>query len=354
MNYSKGKIIGEHLVFYDSDWKKTNNKNKFQYYSVREYDNNGVISLKVNDFYKSGKLQMIGQYKDEAHKVKNGEFIYYYENGKVSAIGNFKDNKAFGEYKRYFENGNLRSLENYVDGRIHGDVYKYHDDGSLKNRSIFKDDELYKILAIYDREGNVIETEPYVNGNGYIPRYDSHMNLEKKSIYKNGVMKNFINYSDNNYYKIEFNNEGIRMNEVVYYDKNFKIIKELNLYHSGFIRQKIQFDKNKNIIKLVFAVIKNNEAFAEMSFTTFKKENDFLYYDSIVIMGAHEDGLIKSFQVSPHSDLSYTSGGISINGKKEYVVFTTTSEGLLKDFQVCKRRNNKCLKRKSKVIRIEN
>lgn len=140
VNYANGKIVGDYSVFFNSDWKKTNDRTKYQYYVNNTYDENGKKSLQVQNFYKSGSLQMLGQYQDEAHTIKTGDF------------------------EKYYESGNLKKIEYYENGKRQGITIEYTESGIIKRKREFEDGKLLNYLELRDNQGNPIKSEPFQNG----------------------------------------------------------------------------------------------------------------------------------------------------------------------------------------------
>lgn len=140
VNYANGKIIGDYLIFYDKNWKPTKDRNKYQYYRIKTYDKNGKLSLAVKDFYKSGQLQMLGQYEDEAQTIETGEF------------------------ERYYESGNLKSIRLYENGKQQGIATVYTEGGIVKRKMEYENGKLLNYLEIRDDQGKPLKSEAFQNG----------------------------------------------------------------------------------------------------------------------------------------------------------------------------------------------
>ena len=97
-----------------------------------------------------------------------GTLKYYYKNGKLQSEGNFKDGKLEGLFKVYYENGNLAAEANFKDGKFEGLAKVYYENGNLKSEIFFK-------------EGNPIS--------GY--QYDIH---GKKTKMTNAHLHNVVKY----------------------------------------------------------------------------------------------------------------------------------------------------------------
>ena len=118
----------------------TRDRNKYQYYRVKTYDKNGELSLAVKDFYKSGQLQMLGQYEDEAQTIETGEF------------------------ERYYESGNLKSIRYYENGKQQGIATVYTEGGIVKRKMEYENGTLLNYLEIRDDQGKPLKSEAFQNG----------------------------------------------------------------------------------------------------------------------------------------------------------------------------------------------
>ncbi|MGH2665780.1 toxin-antitoxin system YwqK family antitoxin [Flavobacterium sp.] len=123
----------------------------------------------VEDYYKSGKLQMKGTYKDLEINYPIGLFTYYYENGNKKQINSFDSNsKLDGEYTTWHENGKKETSSNYVNSRPEGIKTIWHENGNKNEIAeyIYTDsdpDHYYKILQFWDENNK----QTVINGNGF-------------------------------------------------------------------------------------------------------------------------------------------------------------------------------------------
>jgi TonB family protein len=117
-------------LFYNSDWKITN-EDKAVYYRESEYDlNDFKLDGKVYDYTLSGNLMMEGIY---LNGKRNGSFTFNYDNGKIKNEGNYENNRRIGNWKYYYANGQLKQIIIF------------------KNVSNTND---LSVVEFYDREGN--------------------------------------------------------------------------------------------------------------------------------------------------------------------------------------------------------
>ncbi len=68
-------------VYLDSTWNETTQDNYKYYRIIKDYYLEEDLYV-INDYYKTGVLQMQGTSKTKDYVSKEGVFIFYYENGK--------------------------------------------------------------------------------------------------------------------------------------------------------------------------------------------------------------------------------------------------------------------------------
>jgi TonB family protein len=105
----------------------------------------GQVYFNVTDYYKSGKLMLIGQSSNVYPVIFEGQQIAYYENGRKKSLSTYKRSRLNGIVQTYFPNGKL---------------YKV----SEPSEDIF----FNKVIANYDSLGKQLVTD----GNGYYKAYD--------------------------------------------------------------------------------------------------------------------------------------------------------------------------------------
>jgi antitoxin component YwqK of YwqJK toxin-antitoxin module len=121
---SCSQIFSQKVVttYYNPYWFLST-KEYSEYYRVARIDTlnykfNGI----VKDYYKNGKLQMIGTYKAN---VKQGEFLFYYPSGNLKTRGFYKDNLRWGIWTNYYENGKIKEVLVFNDSFL--SVLEYYD-----------------------------------------------------------------------------------------------------------------------------------------------------------------------------------------------------------------------------------
>jgi len=115
-------------IFYDSYWGKTNIKDSVKFYRTSTKLEN---LYKVEDYYISNKIQMIGHEVSLYQDSKTGHFQYFYENGNVFSEGNFEYNEREGVWKYYYENGKIWYQTFYYKGSKNGEMKSFYRSGEL-------------------------------------------------------------------------------------------------------------------------------------------------------------------------------------------------------------------------------
>ncbi|OQY00584.1 MAG: hypothetical protein B6I20_08555 [Bacteroidetes bacterium 4572_117] len=107
-------------------------------------------------FFKSGKLKVIGSYKN-GRRVGFWKFLY--ENGQEEQSGTYsKKGRPEGEWKWYFENGKLLRKEELTKGKLDGNYVEYDDNEAIVAKGLYvdglKEGEWYYHLGDIIEEGN--------------------------------------------------------------------------------------------------------------------------------------------------------------------------------------------------------
>lgn len=104
-------------------------------YEVVDGKKNG----KFKTYFKNGRLEMIGQIKEN---LNQGKWTYYYQSGKVESEGIFKDDLPDGTWKWFYENGNLREEGVYVKGNREGKWILYDANGKVKEEKMLQKNQI--------------------------------------------------------------------------------------------------------------------------------------------------------------------------------------------------------------------
>jgi antitoxin component YwqK of YwqJK toxin-antitoxin module len=182
-NFIKDKKDGFWIEYFDKNWSPSLNVNS-KYYRLIQYDNGRPIG-KVHDFYKSGKLQMVGQFESLEPEVKKGTFIWFEKNGMKSTIEYHSDSLKIET--SYYKNGQLQSDKLFVrkNNRL-----------SLENNSL------------YYKNGNLSWSETY-DSNSYFSGYYSGR--------KNGTINSEFVSSNQSSTKTEENRKGNKTTKWITY-----------------------------------------------------------------------------------------------------------------------------------------
>lgn len=131
---SKGHNHPRDTTFFDENWKKCNKKN-WVYCRLSTYDSLTKTYL-VEDFFRSGKLQMTGQFLNLRKEKKTGDFVWYYENGQVQSKSSYINDKGDGPTIAWFENGEVNYTGYFTKGKSEGKWTYYHKEEPRKSAEI--------------------------------------------------------------------------------------------------------------------------------------------------------------------------------------------------------------------------
>lgn len=161
-------------VFYDANWRETNDSANAIYYRIGQQDSLGRWQGKVVDYFKNGDVQMKGTYNKD---MKDGIFIYYSPRKTYESAGRYDEELATGKWENFHWNGALES-----------EVY-YRGESFTAN--------------VFDSLGN----QQVANGNGTSRRWFGNGQLAEEGGYANGKKEGlwYGYYVDGQpYYKEEF------------------------------------------------------------------------------------------------------------------------------------------------------
>ena len=106
-SFSQTKKAVSQIIYLDSLWHNTTEGNHQYYRIVNEYYSDRDFYI-INDFYKSGVLQMIGKSKDKDQVRLEGQTIFYYENGNKKSTCNYEAAKKSGKEFAWYESGAIK------------------------------------------------------------------------------------------------------------------------------------------------------------------------------------------------------------------------------------------------------
>ncbi|MCM8570008.1 redoxin domain-containing protein [Gramella jeungdoensis] len=174
------RSIGSPMVYYDADWNYTDAQDYVYFRTVDHWDDLYI----VQDRWKSGKLQMRGQYKDKELTLREGHFIWFSIYGRPIIERDFKDNIQLRE-KLYYPNGQLLSDIEYKDGKVYNIHASFSPEGEPFDKGTIKDGTGSVIL--YNDWGNKVRKYYLNNGiyEGEWIEYKSDGSVSKKYKYQN-------------------------------------------------------------------------------------------------------------------------------------------------------------------------
>lgn len=140
-------------LFYDNIWRITTEANA-EFYRACNL-NTGYFSGEVKDYYKTGEIQMTGNYSNDK---KEGEFKFYYKNGNIKKQGSFKNNVRTGIWYYYYSNGNVMQKLEFINN-CEFKLLEYNDSSGkaitgLNNKIIWKNSYLNYFSEEYIRFGH--------------------------------------------------------------------------------------------------------------------------------------------------------------------------------------------------------
>jgi TonB family protein len=228
--FSQG--LEDKIVFFDSIWNESTAKN-FEYYRVIKNYNSMSNRFKVMDYYKSGTLQMEGNFEDREANNRTGKFVYYYKNGNKETEENYEKSKLVGKFSRWYENGTQKLEGEYIE---------------VKDAAVNK----FKINQFWDSDSK----QTVIDGNGFC-------SLDIKKFFSKGAVKNGYN-------------DGVWTG----HDDNFKYSFTEN-YQDGKLISGVSIDENK---------IEHQYDKLEISPEPSKGMNDFYHYIGNTFKTTKESG----------------------------------------------------------------
>jgi len=100
-------------IYFDSSWKEAKASNHTYYRVIKDYSQDKEFYA-IEDYYKSGKLQMTGKSSNREKLVQEDEFTYYFENGNKKIVANYKNGVITGKYSVWYEDGSKQMEGEHV------------------------------------------------------------------------------------------------------------------------------------------------------------------------------------------------------------------------------------------------
>ena len=221
-------------VLYDSAWKEIFDPLAAVYFRVGARDSMLRWQGPLRDYYRDGKIQMKGGYKNN---VRDGVFLYYSERNTYESAGRYSMGRSVGKWEQFHWNGKLKEevfygngaftrntwdslghpqvvngfgksvtwYDNgvvaeegeYRSGKREGYFRGFHRDGSPYYEDLYRDNELVRGVAIAkDGKRYVYDAlSEYPNPEGGMPAFRKYQiwNLRKENIRGTGTVKVIFN-----------------------------------------------------------------------------------------------------------------------------------------------------------------
>ncbi len=218
LNYSQSNIsIGkkDKLVYLDSTWNETTKKKHKFYRIIRDYYLDKDL-YKINDYYKSGVLQMEGTSSTKEGNSKDGEFIFYYENGNKQKSTTYVSKKLLGKTTMWYENGNIKEEGEFKDiNKENGKNYKLNQYWDENNNHLIVDGNgfySFRNKMDFQETGNykdgfkdgIWEGKSHKENTSYSEKYENGKFISGKRTFADGTIKEYFEIETKPYPKRGF------------------------------------------------------------------------------------------------------------------------------------------------------
>lgn len=133
-------------IFFNSNAEIINKEdsNNASYYRIINYKD-GKLYGAVKDYYKNGKILMVGYYSNNIGKgYENGQFTWYYVNGVVFQTCSYINGLLDGPYVECYPSGLKKASVAYSMGNRYGCEYAWNENGALIHKGFFANDSLFQ------------------------------------------------------------------------------------------------------------------------------------------------------------------------------------------------------------------
>lgn len=137
-----------------------------------EYDPDGTIITMIE--YKKGFIVNRDKInRKDRNNLKQGRWIYFYDNGRIRMEGAYMDDKKNGYFKQYDREGNLVVVEKYIDDNLQENVAElveldvrtdYYPSGKIKTVASYKDGVPEGIRREYAEDGRILTAYTFKEG----------------------------------------------------------------------------------------------------------------------------------------------------------------------------------------------
>ena len=176
--------------YYDVFWKECT-ADMARFYSTVDKTDSGYTRV---DYYLNNgiKPQMIGKYKDENCKIKDGYFIYYFPNGNIDSYVKYINGEKEGLYISFHYNGMMKDSTIFKTGKAIGTSLSWHSNGYISDSCILNNDGLYTSVSWFDNgtPSDAGKLNGENNKHGTWQFFNKMGDLTSKEIYNNGKYVN--------------------------------------------------------------------------------------------------------------------------------------------------------------------
>ncbi len=185
-----------------------------------DYDHHGNI-ITLTEYRRGFVVHRESINRTDNNGLKQGRWKYFYEGGMLMEEGTFRNDKKDGFFKKYDRNGNLLELQKYVDGEEVTDVpeisklkvvTEYYDDGAISSVTTYRNGLPEGVSREYAGDGSITMAIIYAGGNVIgrgIMNENGIREGEWEEFYISGKLRAKGNYSSN-----------VKTGEWIYYHEN--------------------------------------------------------------------------------------------------------------------------------------
>jgi len=199
-------------IYFNSDWKKSNQKEYKYYriYSKSDFKFKDKYLIKITDYYKNNKIQMIGFKQTFESKERIGLYSFYNKKGKLKSSRLYKFHQTIGLFKSmqkyadevkqidstnvdlfvsFFFKGHVKEIGYYSKNCLQVGEWKEYNPFAKKLYRLIEYDKhnYFKSILTFHSNGKLWEEKYFKNGlkNGTWKFYKYNGELKKKKVYKN-------------------------------------------------------------------------------------------------------------------------------------------------------------------------
>jgi antitoxin component YwqK of YwqJK toxin-antitoxin module len=137
-----------------------------------EYDQDGIIITLIE--YKKGFIVNRDKInRKDRNNLKQGKWVYFYDSGRIRMEGVYRDDMKNGYFKQYDREGNLVVVEKYIDDNLQENVAElveldvrtdYYPSGKIKTVASYKDGVPEGIRREYSEDGRILTAYTFRDG----------------------------------------------------------------------------------------------------------------------------------------------------------------------------------------------